>query len=123
MRAHSPNADAQSITPADHTRQPWTAGRWQPIRSSDGGISLITVVRGSSGPADERLAGPPDVDAAADSSCPLLTVLDGLGGHRYFELSKPLLSLSSPTAPGPRRPDESHATSAGSRNESDEPGT
>ena len=46
------------------------------------------------------------------------------GGHRYFELSKPLLSLSPPTAaPGPRRPEESHTTSAGSRNESDEPGT
>jgi hypothetical protein len=26
------------------------------------------------------------------------------------------------TAPGPRRPNESHATSTGSRNESDEPG-
>jgi hypothetical protein len=51
-------------------------------------------------------------------------VLTELGGHRYFELSKPLLSLSLLTAaPGPRRPDESHATSAGSRIESDEPGT
>jgi hypothetical protein len=46
------------------------------------------------------------------------------GGHRYFELNKPLLSLSSLIwAPGPRRPNESHTTSAGSRNESDEPGT
>jgi hypothetical protein len=46
------------------------------------------------------------------------------GGHRYFELGKPLLSLSSlPAAPGPRRPNESHTTSAGSRIESDEPGT
>jgi len=44
------------------------------------------------------------------------------GGHRYFEHSKPLLSLSRPmTAPGPRRPDESHTTSVGSRCESDEP--
>ena len=51
------------------------------------------------------------------------TVLDGPGGHRYFELSTPPLSLSLPTAPGPRRPKESHATSAGSRIESDEPGT
>jgi len=47
----------------------------------------------------------------------------GAGGHRYFELGKPLLSLSLPmTAPGPRRPNESHATSAGSRKVSDEPG-
>jgi hypothetical protein len=46
------------------------------------------------------------------------------GGHRYFELGKPHLSLSSlPAAPGPRRPNESHTTSAGSRIESDEPGT
>src|SRR6266581_2052015 len=46
------------------------------------------------------------------------------GGHRYFELNRPLLSLSPPTAaPGPRRPNESHTTSAGSRNESDGPGT
>jgi hypothetical protein len=46
------------------------------------------------------------------------------GGHRYFEQNKPLLSLSSLTAvPGPRRPNESHTISAGSRNESDRPGT
>jgi hypothetical protein len=45
-------------------------------------------------------------------------------GHRYFELNRPLLSLSSLiSAPGPRRPNERHTTSAGSRNESDEPGT
>jgi len=51
-------------------------------------------------------------------------VLAEPGGHRYFEPGKPLLSLSPLTAaPGPRRPNESHTTSAGSRNESDEPGT
>jgi hypothetical protein len=51
-------------------------------------------------------------------------VLTEPGGHRYFEQNKPLLSLSSPiAAPGPHRPDKSHTTSAGSRNESDEPGT
>jgi hypothetical protein len=54
---------------------------------------------------------------------PSADVLDRRGGHRYFELSKPLLSISLPTAPGPRRPNESHATSAGSRIENDEPGT
>jgi hypothetical protein len=44
------------------------------------------------------------------------------GGHRYFEQSKPLLSLSQlMTAPGPRRPNESHTTKVGSRIESDEP--
>jgi len=48
--------------------------------------------------------------------------LPGEGGHRYFELRKPLLSLSLPmTAPGPRRPNESHTASVGSRIESDEP--
>ena len=37
--------------------------------------------------------------------------LRGEGGHRYFELRKPLLSLSLPkAAPGPRRPDKSHTT-------------
>jgi hypothetical protein len=53
----------------------------------------------------------------------LVTV--GRGGHRYFEQGKPLLSLSSPfnAAPGPRRPNESHTTSGGSRIESDGPGT
>ena len=57
-------------------------------------------------------------------SCPILLVTAGEGGHRYFELGKPLLSLSLPkAAPGPRRPNESHTTSVGSRNESDEPGT
>jgi hypothetical protein len=46
------------------------------------------------------------------------------GGHRYFELNRPPLSHSPPmAAPSPRRPDESHTTSAGSRKESDEPGT
>ena len=65
----------------------------------------------------------PDDDLAHLLLLPHLTVLDGPGGHRYFELSKPLLSLSQPTAPGPRRPNESHTTSVGSRNESDEPGT
>src|SRR2546430_9278261 len=46
------------------------------------------------------------------------------GGHRYFQQNKPLLSLSSPTAAsGPRRPNDSHTTSVGSRNESDGPGT
>jgi hypothetical protein len=54
---------------------------------------------------------------------PSAELIEGRGGHRYFELSKPLLSLSPPTAPGPRRPNESHATSTGSRIESDEPGT
>ena len=44
-------------------------------------------------------------------------------GHRYFELSKPLLSLFLPAAPRPGRPDESHAPSAGSRKESDGPRT
>jgi len=44
------------------------------------------------------------------------------GGHRYFELNRPLLSLSPLiAAPGPRRPDKSHTTSAGSGIESDEP--
>jgi hypothetical protein len=59
-------------------------------------------------------------------SSPLLldhAVLAEPGGHRYFELGKPLLSLSPLTAaPGPRRPNESHTTSVGSRIESDEPG-
>jgi hypothetical protein len=54
---------------------------------------------------------------------PFADMTDGPGGHRYFEPSTPFLSLSLPTAPGPRRPNESHATSAGSRCESDEPGT
>ena len=67
---------------------------------------------------------PDDHLAHAQSSCPILLWLPGRGGHRYFEQNKPLLSLSPPTAaPGPRRPNESHTTSAGSRNESDEPGT
>jgi hypothetical protein len=52
-----------------------------------------------------------------------LAVVFEPGGHRYFEQNKPLLSLSSLTAaPGPRRPDESHTTSVGSRDESDRPG-
>ncbi len=72
----------------------------------------------------ERLCGSiPMTTLLICSSCPVLAVLDGRGGHRYFEQSKPLLSLSLPTAPGPRRPNESHTTSVGSRNESDEPGT
>jgi hypothetical protein len=45
-------------------------------------------------------------------------------GHRHFAQGKPLLSLSSPraTAPDPRRPNESHTASVGSRKESDGPG-
>ena len=55
------------------------------------------------------------------STDPLLVVEPG--GQRYFEPSKPLLSLSLPLAtPGPRRPNESHTTSVGSRCESDSPG-
>jgi hypothetical protein len=65
----------------------------------------------------------PDDDLTQLLLLPCAGVANGPGGHRYFELSKPLLSLSLPTAPGPRRPNESHATSAGSRIESDEPGT
>jgi hypothetical protein len=45
------------------------------------------------------------------------------GGQRCFELGKPpvepLLALATP---GSRRPNESHTTSVGSRNESDHPG-
>ncbi len=52
---------------------------------------------------------------------PLLVVEPG--GQRYFELSKPLLSLSPPwRRPGQRRPNESHTTIVGSRCESDSPG-
>jgi hypothetical protein len=44
-------------------------------------------------------------------------------GTATSSLGKPLLSLSLPkTAPGPRRPNESHTTSVGSRKGSDEPG-
>ena len=89
-------------------------------------------------PAPRTLSSPAMTSIAADRLCgsiPTTTVPiapsaqsagdhGGEGGHRYFELRKPLLSLSLPTtAPGPRRPDESHTTSAGSRKESDEPGT
>ena len=47
------------------------------------------------------------------------------GGQRYFEQSKPLLSLSPPpcgATPGLRRPCESHTTGVGSRFASDSPG-
>src|SRR5690348_14745161 len=63
-------------------------------------------------------------DHAAHPCPPCSCCMAEPGGHRYFELNRPLLSLSSLiTAHGPRRPDESHTTSAGSRNESDKPGT
>ena len=65
----------------------------------------------------------PDDDLAHLLLLPYPDVVNGPGGHRYFELSKPLLSLSLPTAPGPRRPNESHVISAGIRCESDGPGT
>jgi hypothetical protein len=54
---------------------------------------------------------------------PSADLTEGRGGHRYFELSKPLLSLSLPAVPGPRRQNESHAPSAGGRKQSDGPGT
>jgi hypothetical protein len=74
--------------------------------------------------AAEPLCGSiPMITVFTCSSLPCADVMNGPGGHRYFELGNPLLSLSLPRAPGPCRPDESHATSAGSRNESDEPGT
>ena len=65
----------------------------------------------------------PDDDLAHLLLLPYLDVTDGPGGHRYFEPNTPLLSLPHPTAPSPNRPNESHATNAGSRCESDEPGT
>jgi hypothetical protein len=73
----------------------------------------------------DRLCGSiPITTALIAPSAQLAGNFPGEGGHRYFELRKPLLSLSPPkAAPGPRRPKESHATSAGSRFVSDEPGT
>ena len=54
----------------------------------------------------------------------IMPFLPSQEGTANFEPGKPLLSLSPLTAaPGPRRPNESHTTSAGSRNESDGPGT
>ena len=43
---------------------------------------------------------------------PFSTPMFESGGHRYFEQSKPLLSLSLLTeaTPSPRRPNESHTT-------------
>jgi hypothetical protein len=47
------------------------------------------------------------------------------GGHRYFELGKPLLSLSSHGALRERKPDESHANDTGGQppKQSVSPGT
>ena len=73
----------------------------------------------------DRLCGSIPITTALIATPPphLAGYLRGEGGHRYFELGNPLLSLSLPiAAPGPRRPDESHTTSVGSRCESDEPG-
>ena len=73
----------------------------------------------------DRLCGSIPITTALTATPPphLVSHLRGEGGHRCFELRKPLLSLSLPkAAPSPRRPDESHTTSVGSRNESDEPG-
>jgi hypothetical protein len=55
--------------------------------------------------------------------CSILNLVVEPGGHRYFEPSKCLLTLSPPLRrPGQRRPEESHTTSVGSRCESDNPG-
>src|SRR5215207_3587095 len=63
-----------------------------------------------------------DVELTGVLRCSIQLLVVEPGGQRCFEPHKPLLSLSWPLAtPGPRRPNESHTTSVGSRNESDEP--
>ncbi len=58
-------------------------------------------------------------------SFPLLAVKLTQGGHRHFELGKPLLSLSSHGARRERKPDESHTndTSGQPQNARVSPGT
>ena len=73
----------------------------------------------------DRLCGSIPITTALIATLPLIPqVTHGAReGTATSSLGKPLLSLSLPkTAPGPRRPNESHTTRVGSRIESDEPG-
>jgi hypothetical protein len=109
------------LRPPLHPRQHGPVpGRVRPIPASahDGLVACHDLDRGR-----PLVRIHPDDHLAHPSSSVVLSSAEQ-GGHRYFELNRPLLSLSPLiAAPGPRRPNESHTTSAGSRNESDEPGT
>jgi hypothetical protein len=60
----------------------------------------------------DRLCGSIPI-TTADTCPPRSSAIVESGGHRYFEQSKPLLSLSRPAVPGPRRPCESHTINRG----------
>ena len=99
-------------------RYPDASVPYRPPPSTASSAVMTSIV------ADRLCGSIPITTALITTLHPISPVhLRGEGGHRYFELRKPLLSLSLPmTAPGPRRPNESHTTSVSSRNESDEPG-
>ena len=115
----SPRSAAATASPsASIARYPAASVPYRPPPTTVSSPAMTSIVA-------ERLCGSIPMITLAHPVPPARSAdLGEPGGHRYFELNKPLLSLSSPmAAPGPRRPDESHTTSAGSRNESDEPGT
>ena len=107
----------RTSTSPDSRRHRWHTGRHQESsRHGPSPRSSPTVLCGSI---------PITTATLIASSSNLDTVIDvcELGGHRYFEQSKPFLSLSAPVGAtsGSRRPNVSHTTSVGSRNENDEP--